>query len=333
MKKITSICFALFLFLSCKKEEETPTPTLSVWNSESSVLICNEGNFGWGNATISIYNKSTQKLTDSIYLKSNGYNLGDVCQSALIHNNYIYVVVNNSEKIDVLDFNFKVQHTIKGFNSPRYILPVNDEKAYVTDLYEDKIWIVNLKTNDISGAINCKGWTEEMVLLENTVWVTNLESKYLYLIDIETDKLDSIEVGSEVKSIQKDYNNNIWALKSGITPALLEITKEKKITTYKIPKNYSLNKLRYDAIHNSLYFINKNIARFNVSNKTLNNNFIAQNERLFYGLQIDPTNGDVYVSDVKNFIQNSTTYIYDKNGNKKHELETGIITNFFVFEN
>ena len=59
-----------------------------------------------------------------MFFQTNGTPLGDVVQSITQFNNNAYVVVNNSNKIEVIDItNFSSIATITGFTSPRYFLP------------------------------------------------------------------------------------------------------------------------------------------------------------------------------------------------------------------
>ena len=101
---------ALFLltFSSCKKEEFGPqcknceenaiTPSI-----QNDVIIVNEGNFGFGNATLTLYNSTNRNIHHGIFQQVNNYPLGDVAQSAYYFNEKIVVVVNNSNKIEIID--------------------------------------------------------------------------------------------------------------------------------------------------------------------------------------------------------------------------------------
>ena len=62
------------------------------------VLIGCEGNFGWGNASISLYNPTDNSITNTIFQNINGYAIGDVLQSITEYNGKLFVVVNNSGK-------------------------------------------------------------------------------------------------------------------------------------------------------------------------------------------------------------------------------------------
>ncbi len=59
--------------------------------------------------------------------------------------------------------------------------------------------------------------------------------------------------------------------------------------------------------------------------------FSAGASRNFYGLGVDPANGDVYAADALDYVQASHIYRYDKSGNLLGTFNAGIITGNFSF--
>ena len=125
--KIYYYIFILFLVSSCVKDKpQDPVKTAVSIDSENKVLITNEGNFGWGIGTISVYDPTSGAVIDKYDQQQNGGStLGNVCQSITKYNNHYYIVMNNSNKIVVVNASdFVKTAIITGFNSPRYILPI-----------------------------------------------------------------------------------------------------------------------------------------------------------------------------------------------------------------
>ena len=50
-----------------------------------------------------------------------------------------------------------------------------------------------------------------------------------------------------------------------------------------------------------------------------------------YGLQIDPHNGDIYVTDAKNYVSSGQLHCYNRNGIKKWSVRTGDIPAHMCF--
>ena len=138
------------------------------------VFITCEGNFTWDNASLSYYDPATRTVENNIFLRANGMKLGDVAQSMVLHDGKGYVVVNNSGVIYVIDpATFRITGLIEEVVSPRYIHFVDEKTAYVTDLYDPRISVVDTRTNRIRARIDTDGHksTEQMVQTGDRVFV------------------------------------------------------------------------------------------------------------------------------------------------------------------
>ena len=70
--------------------------------------------------------------------------------------------MNNSHVIFAIDLNtFKEVGRIENLTSPRYIHFLSDEKAYVTQLWDNRIFIINPKKYEITGYIQVPDMTME----------------------------------------------------------------------------------------------------------------------------------------------------------------------------
>jgi hypothetical protein len=336
----------LLLFSSCVKDTPpVPTTTVSSINSNNKVYIINEGQFAHvpGNANVSLYDATTGTVIENFYSQQNSNAvLGDVCQSMTKYNNNYYIVVNNSHKIEVASaYDLKQTATITGFNSPRYILPITYNKAYVSDLYANAIHIIDLNTNTITGSIPSYSTTEEMVLIYNKAFITSPSSNYCYVINPITDVItDSINVGKGASSIIIDKNSKVWVLASGsstasqvgklvrINPVTLQIELSLTFTPADSPNQLCINKTR-----DTLYYLNKGICQFPIVSGTLPAfPLVSQGSKIYYGLGINPVDYNIYVSDAIDYVQKSMIEIYSVNGSFKTSFHAGYISNGFMFE-
>jgi hypothetical protein len=335
----------LLLFtISCKKDKPVdPNPSQEIQASNRTVLIINEGNYGWGNASISLYDPQSNTVTYDYFKKQNGNaNLGDVCQSVTKYNGSYYLVLNNSNKIIVVNASdFAKKNTITEFNSPRNLLPVSANKAYVTDLYANSIQVVDLNLNIITGNIACMKGTEEMVCTNNKAFITNIHSNYCYVINtISNEMTDSILVGKGASSIVLDKYSKIWVLSKGssaisqlgslncINPHTL--VNEKKLT-FKPGENPW--RLTINKTQDTLYYLNTGVYQLPINHTSLPlSPLIVQGSKLFYGLGVNPDDHSIYVSDAIDYVQKSKVEIYSVNGAFIKSFNAGIISNGFVFE-
>jgi DNA-binding beta-propeller fold protein YncE len=251
-------------------------------------------------------------------------------------------VINNSNKIVVVNStDFVKTATITGLNSPRYILPITYNKAYVSDLYANSIQIIDLNSNSISGSIPCINGTEQMALIYNKAFVTNSNSNYCYVINTITDVItDSIHVGKGNSSICVDKNSKLWILSTGnstqsiagklsrINPVTLQVEQSLNFSSAESPNKLCINKTR-----DTLYYLNNGVFKFPITSTTLPSNaFINQGSKLYYGLGINPKDYNIYVADAIDYVQKSKVEIYKPNGNFVANFNAGIISNSFCFE-
>ncbi len=333
------------LFFACVKDKPNDImhPEVSI-GSGSKVYVTSEGIFGLNNAAVSLYEPASGNVVSDIYKsQNNNAALGDVCQSINKINNKYYVVVNNSGKIAVLNsMDFKLITNITGLQSPRYILPVTFNKAYVSDLYANAISIIDLNTNTKTGSIPCSGWTEQMAVIYNKAFVTNNYSRYAYVINTITDQItDSIHVGKYAGSIVIDKNSKIWVLSAGDSPNSIvgTLTRIDPVTlnveaSLQFGSTDSPGSLCINATKDTLYFLNKNVYRLPINSTTLPGSaFITSSAlNIFYGLAVSDKDYNVYLSDAIDYTQQSSILVYSPNGTLKTSFKAGINASNFYFE-
>lgn len=339
-KPLLAWMITLTLLASCDKSPNpiADNPIHEIDSNSVGVYIVNEGNFQWGNASLSYYNPLSNLVQTDIYKAHNGKGIGDVLQSVCEYQNRLYLVVNNSRKISVLDAKtWKETGIIEGFNSPRYILPINENKAYVSDLYENAVYIVNLKTLQIEGKIMCQGWTEEMLLVGNSAFVCGLGSAFVYVIDTQTNKIkDSIDIGFGAQSIIRDAQNKIWVLsigKTGVQAQLCRMNEmgfvEKRL---RFKEGENPGRLIKNSNGNTLFWINKDIYSMDITDSILPQTpFISAQGKNFYAIGYEPYKNEILASDAKDFIQRSEVFRYTQTGQEAGRFHTHINTgNFYA---
>jgi len=349
--------FYLSLFqVSCSKEpvrqqiivppDTTPLPV----TYESGIFVVNEGNYNWGNASVTFLDNKNYTVVQDIFMKSNDRSLGDVAESMKISGNYGYIVINNSNRIEVVSLkDFKSVKSITGLFSPRYMEIIDSSKAYVTNLQKN-ISIVNLNNNSITGSIKTSTWTENLIRFDKYMFVTSIgafskpssqRKAQVFVIDTQTDAIvDSIETGKEPIGIVIDKKQKVWVLCSGgydnFEPhSLMRINPELRLVekVFTFPNSGEMpSRLNINATGDTMYFIKGGVIRMPVTASELPSQpLIASDGRLFYGLAIDPNTGHIFVSDAKDYVQNGTAYEYSVNGTMIRQYTTGRIPGSFCF--
>ena len=333
-------------FFSCRKDIPPTLPQSSITGGKR-LLICNEGDFNSNQASISVYDPTSNATVINAYASANtNPNLGDVLQSVTVYNDKYYFVVNNSGKIVVCDKNFVRLSTIGGFTSPRYMQVVSANKAYVSNLVlptnpnqTNYIQVLDVATNTITKSIRLDGWTEQMVLSYGKVYITNQNKKYVYVIDSSTDDLDSIAVGATSSGIVKDANENLWISCNAdstinLSSSLVKInplTNTKDTTIYLNDIHNSISRLSVNGNGTTLYYLMNHVFKMDISSFT-RTNIIQQGTHTFYGLCIDPNDETIYVSDAGNYNSNGKLLRYNANLSAVGTYTVGVIPGYMLMD-
>lgn len=346
---IALLALLLFVATGCMKDDEWMSRHQDGSLLPKGLFIVNEGNFMYGNATLSFYDPATRKVQNDLFYNTNGLPLGDVAQSMVIRAGLGYIVINNSGKVYVINTSDgKYVGKITGLTSPRYIHFLNDEKAYITDLYAGQITIVNPKTYQITGAIltNSHASTEQMVQWNDFLFVSCWSfDNTILVIDTRTDAVvGEIKTGKQPGGLVIDKNNKIWTLcdggwaKSGTTTRLPMLQRIDPATRT-IEKSFSLSadakpsRLAINGNRDSLLFINNGIWKLGVNQTTLGDQpLLSTGSHLYYSLAIDPQTSELYLSDAIDYLQRGAIYRYSALGAKVDSFKAGIIPGAFCFK-
>ncbi|MEO0571753.1 MAG: DUF5074 domain-containing protein [Bacteroidota bacterium] len=194
---------------------------------DDGILVVHEGGFFMGNASVSFISNDLSTATNGIYSDVNGEPLGDIAQSIAFDGDLAYIVVNNSQKIEVVNrFTFESVATIdSGLLNPRYMV-FADGKGYVSNwgdglvTDDDYIAIIDLENNTVESTIAVPEGPEEIVVSGNTIYVAHKggfgQNNILSAIDVTTGSIETITVGDVPSAMQFDVNGNLWVLCSGI---------------------------------------------------------------------------------------------------------------------
>ena len=283
------------------------------------------------------------------------------------NSNYIYKVDANTIKC-----NISKPFKLTDFYSPREMHFVAPNKAYVSDLIGTNLWIVNPQDMTHTGSIEMGNTTEKMVQVGNELYVSNWSYYYtdasshesyhtVQVVDLSNDvKVADIEVGKEPNTMAVDKNGHVWVLCEGRSwddeydelgvpygenPTLWEIDPMLKTATrrYEFKGPYEdddeikgvASTLRTNLAGDKFFLIyNKEVRRFDVATMTLSETFrITPDEQgLFYNMAVDPKTGDLYVTDVKNYVMNGTVYRYSEDGVRLASFQAGIIPSALLFK-
>lgn len=341
MKKNLLFILILTFSLSCTKKSENGSDP---FNAGSGVFILNEGNFTWGNGSLSFYSYENGLIYNDVFQKVNERPLGDVPNSMIINGEKAYIVVNNSGKVEVVNKNTLVSiATISGLKSPRNLAFVSSTRAYVTSIYSDSVTILNLTENSISGYINIRRSSESIIVSGNKAFISNwVGGKEVIVIDITNNKVaDSIQVGVEPESMALDRNKMLWVLCNGgwernNYAELDQINTTSNRVEKKLifsSKLASPSCLAVNGTGDALYYLENGVNIVNLAYPFIPASpLIPQSDRLFYKLGIDPMYNYIIVTDAVDYKKTGFVHVYQNDGTLINSSSAGIIPGLMCFK-
>lgn len=329
----------------------TPPPTQV---GERNVYVACEGSFGNGNASLYMQNLSGFTVYDNVYLSVNGEPLGDVFQSIQRIGDKLFLCINNSDKVTVIDANTRKYIGEMSIPKPRYVLPISDDKAYVSTLYSNKVYVVNPQSLAIKGTIEMPAQNPEGMLLRNNrvyvcTWDVNCDK--VYIINPSADQVtDSYKIaGYAPQQVVADKVGAIWVLAGNVEkdkPATLtrlvpggaDILK-----SWQFADKRDVIKPVMNSAGDMLYFIGvdyrgatgyNGVYRMSITDGDLPSTpFVsAQKFQYYWGLGIDPKTDEIYIGDPKGFTQKGSVAVYSASGERKRTFEVGVGPGYFYFD-
>lgn len=340
----------LLLLCSCMSQDYGSPEEFS---SGGGLFIVCEGNFQYGNASLSHYDPQADAVEQEVFRRANGMRLGDLAQSMTIHGGLGWIVVNNSHVVFAIDpATYREVGRIEGFTSPRYIHFVSDTKAYVSQIWDNRIFIVNPRTYTITGHIGIPGMTaesgstEQMVQLGDYVYC-NLWSyqRRIVKIDCRSDSVvGEVATGIQPTSLAMDARGKLWTLCDGgyegspygwerasilrIDAATMAVEKQ-----WQLPKGVRPCELQTNAARDTIYWIADDIWRMAATDDNLPAKpFIEQRRTKYYGLTVSPHDGDVYVADAIDYQQQGAVLRFGPDGKPKGQFYVGVIPGAFCWQ-
>ena len=326
-----SLVFGVLLLLtSCEKDDE------KVWSGQvDGAFVVNEGSWGNSNGTVSFIGSDNQVYRDLFKAKNKGV-LGDVLMDLDVVGDNIFMVLNGSNKIQVVNKeDFKWVATIEGFNNPRYAEAYNG-KLYVTQWGQSgSVVVVDLESLEIEATINAGVGPEGIIAHDGYLWVANssvyVNDNTISVIDPANNTvIKTIVVGDSPQQFVVDANGSIWVLCFGyiryssekpypieeetasqlvqINSQAKEVVKTITIHANEHPANIAISPngqtlyVGGGYTYNGIYAMNINANSYPTSKMI---------DGYFYGLSVNPANGDIYGCQAPTFTDPGIVNVYD----------------------
>ena len=351
MKKIILLLglavVAFAVTVSCDKEKEQPGETAAetIANAEAGseaefIYILNEGVWGGNDASLDRITLATGEYESNVFGTKNGRDLGDVANDIQIYGGKMYVVVNNSNTLEVLNpatANSIAQISLAD-KQPRYV--VGHEGFVYVSCYSDEIVKIDTATYSIIETCTVGRDPEMMAVVGQNLYVVNsggldnpnydttisivdldrfTETKKV-AVGINPTKLIKIDDSRLLAVCNGDYDNVPSSLRL-VDLSTENVTEIASPCTNLIMANGFAYCYDFDWFTHQAVFYRINLTTFAKEDFVLSGSGDIVSP---YGIAINKGNGNIYVTDSRNFLSNGDIYCFSATGAFCYKCECGV---------
>ncbi len=333
--------------------------------------LVNEGNMGSNKCTLDYFDYFTGLYARNFYAERNPSvikELGDVGNDIGIYGSKLYVVVNCSHKVEVMDAHSGVRIGQIDIPNCRYVR-FHRGKAYVSsyvgpvlidpDAPKGAVYEVDTLSLSVTKKVTVGYQPEEMEIVDDYMYVANsggyrapaYDNTVSVIQMIDFKQVRQIPVGINLHRLKKDRYKKLWVSSRGdymSRPSRLYVLEKRRgdnrmAVTDTIPtacSNMAIHgdSLFYYATEWNNYTASNTISYGIIDIRTkeiVSNNFITDGTEtditIPYGIAVHPETGDIFVTDAKNYVSSGTLHCYSREGKRKWRVRTGDIPAHIAF--
>lgn len=375
-KTIYRICLlcTLLLVVSCRgelpylrAEGELVDPSPGSSRQIKGMYLLNEGNMGSNKCSIDFYDYTTGEYFRNIYAEQNPdivKELGDVGNDIQIYDGKLFVVVNCSHFIEVMDVKTARHIGTVNITNCRYIR-FNEGKAYVSsyagpvqidpNARPGKIVEFDVNTLQIEREVVVGYQPEEMVITDGKLYVANSGGyrfpdydRTVSVVDLASFQvIHTIDVAINLHRMEIDRYGRIYVSSRGDYEGQGSDVFVIDTTTEQVTGSLGVAASEMCMSGDSIYMISTEWSNITGSNEVsytlydvsrrqiVSRNFITDGTdkeiKLPYGIAVNPENKEFFVCDATNYVSPGYLYCFTPQGKKKWKVRTGDIPAHMAF--
>ena len=359
------------VFMGCRKDlqptkEERQILTPDPASIMKGFYVVNEGNMNMNKASLDYLDLRAGIYRKNIYGTANPEvvkGLGDVANDIGVYGSKLYVVVNISNKVEVLDV--KTGKKISQINmiNCRYIT-FHNGKAYVSaylgrvgDPSAPRGVVARIDTLSLQEEkrVEVGRQPEEMAIVGEKLYVANSGGysppnyeRTVSVLDLNTFQVvKNIDVGINLHRIKADKYGDLYVTSRGdyydIPSKLFVIDTQ----TDALKKSFDIG-ISNLAIDGDLAYFYGTVFSYLTGNNTITYGVLNVKDEVLtdkkfitdgtdkkiiipYGIAVNPFTRDVYVTDAKDYVSPGALYCFNAEGKMKWSVKTGDIPAHFAF--
>ncbi len=350
MKRISYILLALLLAIglySCDDlmdKDEIPGGEVPPEAETAELYILNEGLFNLNNSSLTRHTFADNRTITNYFLTLNHRGLGDTANDMGIYGSKLYVVINVSSIIEVIDLRSGLSlkqiplRTNNGSSRQPRSIAFHEDKAYVCS-FDGSVAKIDTTSLTIDGVVNAGRNPDGICVQNGKLYVSNSGGLDAGSIGVDHtisiintsmfSKIKDLEVGPNPGKILAGPDGSVLVVTRGADIAqgdyhLVQInshTDEVEWTSNEKVLNFAINE-------HLAYLYNYNYSTQSASFKVLNlntremSNFITDGTKINtpYCIQVNPFNGNVYITDAYSYVVKGDVLCFNPQGELQYRL-------------
>lgn len=312
------------------------------------IFVLNEGGIGKNNSTVSfIVNDEVQ---NDIFATANANALlGDTAQSLTFKDDKAYVVLNYSNKVEIVNSTtfVKIATIDTGIENPRYIA-FHGNKAYVTcwgvsdNEEDDYLAVIDLATNTTSTPIPLANGVEKIITIGDKLYVAHQGgwgvNNLVSVVDTATNAVTTITVGDVPNSlIEKDGSlyvlcggNPGWVPGTETIGKLVKINLVDNTIAQEIEFAETQHPSKLEVYGDNFYYtMGAGVYKKAIAETTLPTTSFFTVPEIFGIYGFDIIDAKIYVGDAGDYVEPGKAFVYSIDGALLDEYTVGVSPNGF----
>ena len=334
----------------------------------SGIYLVNEGNQGSNKARLDFLNFHNGFYIRDVFTEYNPEvvkGLGDTGNDVQVYKGKVLVVVNGSHKVEIMDAYSMKRLAQVDVPNCRFIA-FDGNCAYVTSYVakdaealktqKGALYRIDLDTYKVSGQVTVGYQPEQLVIRDGKAYVANSGGyvtgydNTVSVVDLKSMKVEyNIEVAVNLELMLVDAEGTIWVSSRGnyndVSSTLNYLVK--KGDKYELAGSVNVPVSSMALAGDKIYVIGSTYTPPTWALTTTYNIVNAKTRELESGsfitdgtesdittaftVTVNPGNGDIYVTDAKDYVSSGTLHCYTGSGKHKWSVRTGDIPGRIAF--
>lgn len=334
----------------------------------SGIYLVNQGNQGSNKARLDFLNFHNGFYIRDVFTEYNPEvvkGLGDTGNDVQVYKGKVFVAVNGSHKVEIMDAYSMKRLAQVDVPNCRFIA-FDGNSAYVTSyVAKDKetlktqkgaLYRIDLDTYKVTGQVTVGYQPEQLVIMDGKAYVANSGGYVagyddtVSVVDLKSMKVEyDIEVAVNLELMLVDADGTIWVSSRGnyvdVSSTLNYLVK--KGDKYELGGSVNVPVSSMALAGDKIYVIGttyipptwKPTTTYNIVNVKIreleSGSFITDGTEsdiaTAFTVTVNPGNGDIYVTDAKDYVSSGTLHCYTGSGKHKWSVRTGDIPGHIAF--